>query len=205
MCAVLLCFDSRSSRSEPHSGDNHDSEDQGQEEGHPEADHHRQDDASGNLPTLKIGSRVRCTDDGVEGRIIWANGVSVKIEWTDGEKVTWRRDALASKPIEIIDADAETATAEEPNTEQPSVPTTAEQTTAHEESSAQEELPLPTPDVPPSEPIADAPAPEAIPEATPANSRRWLRPMPQRQKRRRPSRKRSTGMCWMRRRTRTRT
>jgi hypothetical protein len=62
---------------------------------------------SGNLPALKIGSMVRCTDDGVEGRIVWANAVSVKIEWTDGEKVTWRRDALASKPIEIIDADDE--------------------------------------------------------------------------------------------------
>jgi hypothetical protein len=24
-----------------------------------------------NLQTLKIGSRVRCTDDGVEGRIVW--------------------------------------------------------------------------------------------------------------------------------------
>src|SRR5947209_1183223 len=55
---------------------------------------------SGNLPALRIGSRVRCTDDGVEGRIVWANAISVKIEWTDGEKVTWRRDALASKPIE---------------------------------------------------------------------------------------------------------
>jgi hypothetical protein len=60
------------------------------------------------LTTLKIGSRVRCTDDGVEGRITWANGVSVKIVWTDGEKVTWRRDSLAARPIEIFDAaDAE--------------------------------------------------------------------------------------------------
>jgi hypothetical protein len=33
---------------------------------------------------LKIGSRVRCTDDGVEGRITWANGISVKIQWDDG-------------------------------------------------------------------------------------------------------------------------
>ena len=31
------------------------------------------------LATLKIGSRVRCTDDGVTGRIVWANAVSVKI------------------------------------------------------------------------------------------------------------------------------
>ena len=59
----------------------------------------------GNLPTLKIGSRVRCTDDGVTGRIVWANGVAVKIEWTDGEQVTWRRDSLAARPLEILDAD----------------------------------------------------------------------------------------------------
>jgi hypothetical protein len=63
--------------------------------------------ASGNLTTLRRGGRVRCTDDGVEGRITWANGVSVKIEWVDGEKVTWRRDSLADRPIEILDADGD--------------------------------------------------------------------------------------------------
>ena len=64
-----------------------------------------------NLPALKIGSRVRCLDDGVEGRVVWANGLMVKIEWTDGEKVTWRRDSLATKPIVILDGDDEQATA----------------------------------------------------------------------------------------------
>ncbi|HEY7159187.1 MAG TPA: HTH domain-containing protein [Gemmataceae bacterium] len=59
--------------------------------------------SSGNLPALKIGSRVRCTEDGVEGRITWANAVSVKVQWDDGEKVTWRRDSLADRPIEILD------------------------------------------------------------------------------------------------------
>jgi hypothetical protein len=58
-----------------------------------------------NLQTLKIGSRVRCTDDGVQGRIAWANGISVKIRWDDGEQVTWRRDSLANRPIEILDVD----------------------------------------------------------------------------------------------------
>jgi hypothetical protein len=57
-----------------------------------------------NLQALKIGSCVRCTDDGVEGRIVWANGVSVKIQWNDGEQVTWRRDSLAGRPIEILEA-----------------------------------------------------------------------------------------------------
>jgi hypothetical protein len=58
-----------------------------------------------NLATLKIGSRVRCTDDGVTGRIVWANAVSVKIRWDDGEPVTWRRDSLAGRPIAIVDAE----------------------------------------------------------------------------------------------------
>ena len=59
------------------------------------------------LPALKIGSRVRCTDDGITGRITWANGVSVKIKWDDGEMVTWRRDELSGKPIEILAVDDE--------------------------------------------------------------------------------------------------
>jgi hypothetical protein len=61
--------------------------------------------AGGN--TLRIGTRVRCTDDGVTGRIVWANGVSVKIKRAEGEQVTWRRDSLATRPIDILAADAE--------------------------------------------------------------------------------------------------
>ena len=61
--------------------------------------------SAGNLPVIRIGSRVRCTDDGVEGRITWANAVSVKIKWDDGEQVTWKRTELASKPIEFLDAE----------------------------------------------------------------------------------------------------
>jgi hypothetical protein len=59
------------------------------------------------LPAIRIGTRVRCTDDGVEGGIAWANAVSVKIKWDDGEEVTWKRAQLASKPIEFLDAEAE--------------------------------------------------------------------------------------------------
>src|SRR5262249_14983304 len=40
-----------------------------------------------------------------EGRITWANAVSVKIEWTEGEKVTWKRGSLATRPIEILDSE----------------------------------------------------------------------------------------------------
>jgi hypothetical protein len=61
---------------------------------------------------LKIGSRVRCIDDGVEGRITWANGVSVKVQWDDGEQVTWRRDSLADRPIQILDSAGEAGHAE---------------------------------------------------------------------------------------------
>jgi hypothetical protein len=57
---------------------------------------------SGSLTAWKIGSRVRCTDDGVEGRITWANSVSLKVQWDDGAQVTWRRDSLAGRPIEIL-------------------------------------------------------------------------------------------------------
>ncbi len=60
---------------------------------------------SGTLPALKIGSRVRGTDDGVTGRVAWANAVRVKIKWDDGEEVTWKRESLAERPIEILDAD----------------------------------------------------------------------------------------------------
>jgi len=59
------------------------------------------------LATLKIGSRVRCTDDGVTGRIVWANADSVKIRWDDAEQVTWRRDSLAGRSIAIVDAEDE--------------------------------------------------------------------------------------------------
>ena len=59
------------------------------------------------LQTLRIGSRVRCTDDGVEGRIVWANGVSVKIKWDDGEPIAWRRDSLAGRLIEILASDGD--------------------------------------------------------------------------------------------------
>ena len=63
--------------------------------------------APAGLQTLRIGGRVRCTDDGVGGRIVWANGVSVKIKWDDGEQVTWRRDSLAGRPVEALAGDRE--------------------------------------------------------------------------------------------------
>jgi hypothetical protein len=58
----------------------------------------------GEVLALKIGSRVRCTDDGVLGKIAWANATSVKIKWDDGEEVNWKRAELTAKPIEFLDA-----------------------------------------------------------------------------------------------------
>ena len=65
---------------------------------------------SATLPTMRIGSRVRCTDDQVEGRIVWANGVSVKIQWDDGEQVTWKRAELDNKGLEFLDTGADETT-----------------------------------------------------------------------------------------------
>jgi hypothetical protein len=102
--------------------------------------------------TLKIGSRVRCTDDGVEGRIVWANAVSLKIRWDDGEQVTWRRDSLADRPIEIV---------EESEDQSPSAmdSTISEQT-------EQIESPLAVPEDATTTPVAEAsplhPAPSAV-------------------------------------------
>ena len=97
------------------------------------------------LQTLKIGSRVRCTDDGVEGRIVWANGASVKITWNDGEQVTWRRDSLADRPIEILVGDEDQAAAPATPTEQETEPQAPEATV--------------------TEPTALTPEPKAVTEA----------------------------------------
>ena len=36
--------------------------------------------------------------------LVWCNAVAVKVQWDDGEQVTWRRDSLTDRPIEILDA-----------------------------------------------------------------------------------------------------
>ncbi len=73
----------------------------------------RKKQTGADLTSIKLGTRVRHTADGVEGRIIWANAVAVKIEWDDGEKVTWKRAELPAKGLEIL---AEDEKAEEPRT-----------------------------------------------------------------------------------------
>jgi hypothetical protein len=111
------------------------------------------------LPALKIGGRVRRTDDDVSGRIVWANGVSVKVAWDDGEQVTWRRDSLADRPIEILAGDDDPPAPEQaaPQAEQEPQPEATETSTL--------EATVPTP-----EPAESRPAqtePDAASEPTP--------------------------------------
>jgi hypothetical protein len=149
------------------------------------------------LTALKIGSRVRCTDDGVEGRITWANGVAVKVQWDDGEQVIWRRDSLAERPIEILGGFGEerhAATsleqvdegqnnfAEVPNVEPPPVPQTVEGDTAGpEQPAANTSVPAAEPatvdPVPPTHELDEGQAAPVTPDATaettvPAKQRR---------------------------------
>jgi hypothetical protein len=108
------------------------------------------------LRALRIGSRVCRTDTGAEGRIAWANGVSVKVAWDGGEQVTWRRDSLADRPITIL-------TGEEGQPTARPVPAAVEPT----ESQAVETPPV-APETAQEPPAADAPAPGPAPaEAAP--------------------------------------
>jgi hypothetical protein len=126
---------------------------------------------------LRVGSRVRCTDDGVQGRITWANATVLKIAWDDGEQVTWRRDSLADRPLEILDPpDDEPATPPDQSVLAPAPQPATEQATA--------EPPVVAPalaaQAPASEPRAgeaapqpgepgQAPAPEASAAQAPAD------------------------------------
>src|SRR5262245_56488922 len=122
---------------------------------------------AGNLRALRVGSRVRCTDDGVAGRIVWANAVAVKIKWDDDEQVTWKRDSLATRPIAILDPDedgqpeapaapAAAAAATEPAAPAPEPPATESAPPAVEPAVAEQEAP-------PAGPAATEPA-AAVPE-----------------------------------------
>ena len=110
------------------------------------------------LPALKIGGRVRRTD-GVSGRIVWANGVSVKITWDDGEQVTWRRDSLADRPIEIL-----VGGDDQPAAEQAALPQ-AEQAASPQ---AEQEMQPEATETPTLE--ATVPTPEPAAESSPAQT-----------------------------------
>jgi HB1, ASXL, restriction endonuclease HTH domain len=128
-----------------------------------------------NPQAIKIGSRVRCTEDAVQGRIVWANAVAVKIRWDDGEQVTWRRDSLAERPVEIlaesadedpsispVAADALTPTDPSESAQPDPEPTPTMLAPAAAESAAAEALAQPAaPEPAPVEPSVEKPATEA--------------------------------------------
>lgn len=60
-----------------------------------------QSTSSANPQALKIGSRVRCTDDGVEGRIVWLTLSRLRFSGEMAKKLHgaathWRTDRLRS-------------------------------------------------------------------------------------------------------------
>jgi hypothetical protein len=109
---------------------------------------------------LKIGSRVRCTGDGVEGRIVWANAVSVKIRWDDGEQITWRRDSLSDRPLAIL--------GEGSDEDQPESPMAPDALASTDQTESVQPEPEESPTTPapasPEQSAAEAPAAFAAPE-----------------------------------------
>jgi hypothetical protein len=109
------------------------------------------DMGSGLMSNIKLGARVRHTPDGAEGRIVWANAAAVKIQWDDGEKVTWKRAELGVKGLEVLDVE------EAP---EPAATAQAEVSTAP---AATERLPVPPAEQPAPaaeatlDPVPDAP------------------------------------------------
>jgi HB1, ASXL, restriction endonuclease HTH domain len=139
--------------------------------------------SSGSLPALKIGSRVRCTDDGVQGRITWANAIAVKVQWDDGEQVTWRRDSLTDRPIEILDPadeegqntahaapiDVEQSVSTESPREELSPAALAPQAAMTEPTHPAAESAAPITEPTPSEPVPPLPEPAEV-QTTPAGT-----------------------------------
>jgi hypothetical protein len=130
---------------------------------------------------IKLGTRVRHIEDGVLGRIVWANASAVKIQWDDGEKVTWKRAELGIKGLEIVeDEEAETpATASEPTsqaradeaptTPEPAAPETAETPAIPEFQIVRSEGKTVTATVPPDEPEPATEQPVVTQSETPTN------------------------------------
>jgi hypothetical protein len=135
---------------------------------------------------------VRCTDDGGTGRIVWANAASVKISWDDGEQVTWRRDSLAGRPIQILaeDAAGEDQLLTEPPPAAPAAePATPEQAVQHEVPATEAAMtstasePATATEMPVAEPVPAAELPESVPHAGPTGGE-LTTPAPAKPKRR---------------------
>ncbi len=120
----------------------------------------RRKQSGSDLKTIKLGTRVRHTADGIEGRIVWANAAAVKIEWKDGEKVTWKRADLAAKGLELLDPDG----GPEPVERQAAEPQATEAIT----------------ETPPAEGTPEPPAEEPGPGPAPAEEPRTIGGLPAR-------------------------
>jgi hypothetical protein len=126
-------------------------------------------DGSDLATNIKFGTRVRHVEDGVLGRIVWANAVSVKIQWDDGEKVTWRRAELGIKGVAVVEEDAAEAPAADATPAGEPVSMPADQAVAEPASAeAKAEPPAAEAGAPESEPATGEPTAEA----TPAKKRR---------------------------------
>ena len=135
--------------------------------------------AAAGLPALKIGGRVRRTDDLAEGRIVWANGVSVKIAWDDGEQVTWRRDSLAGRPIEILAGDEDQPTpAAAPDPTDPPAPETPSAAPESAQESFASETPPFQPTTAETPPTAAQSAQEPPAAALPVSEPTTVDPLP---------------------------
>jgi outer membrane biosynthesis protein TonB len=100
---------------------------------------------------------VRHISDGVFGRIVWANAASVKIQWDDGEKVTWKRAELGIKGLAVVqEHEGQPAPAAE---EAPATEPAAEPVEEAVPAPASEEAPAGQP------PVETTPAPESQPAA----------------------------------------
>jgi hypothetical protein len=123
------------------------------------------------LVTIEFGTRVRHAD-GTEGRIVWANASAVKIQWNDGEKVTWRRSELASKGLLVVEDGEEKAAATEtavsrsettPASEPANLPTPQELAPELASQAAEAQVACPAPE----QPAAEQPAESATADQTP--------------------------------------
>jgi outer membrane biosynthesis protein TonB len=142
---------------------------------------------------IKLGTRVRHVEDGVLGRIVWANASAVKILWDDGEKVTWKRAELGIKGLAVISQDegselqeSEATTAETPTARETPEPAPAAteaapvpEAAAEASPTASEETPAPeaaAESVTPTVPAAEPAAPEPPAETKPAKKARARKP-----------------------------
>ena len=86
----------------------------------------------------------------------WANATSVKIKWDDGEQVTWKRDSLAGRPIEFLDA-----AAEDDQPASPAAPAASEQPATTEVPQAEPEAAPATTEPIATEPVSQVSEPTA--------------------------------------------